>query len=77
MVNDTELAWLGYERSELLGRSFRDLVLTGVARTDAAFPAFKRDGELRDSEVELRRKDGTVLSVIINATAIWMSSAPS
>ena len=70
-VNDTELEWLGYSREELVGRSVKDVLSPLGLQTFAdSYAPFKARGELRDLELELRRKDGTTFWGLINATAI-------
>ncbi len=71
-VNDTELTWLGYSREELVGRrSFADLLTPGSARVFVEnFPRFKARGSVKDLEFEMVRKDGSLLPVLLNATAI-------
>lgn len=71
-VNDTELRWLGYSREELVGRRrFSDL-LTPDSRAafEARFPDFKSQGRVSNLEFEMVRKDGSVMPVLLNATAI-------
>jgi len=72
-VNDTELAWLGYARDEVIGTlKFRDLLTPASRRVfEQAFPKFKAEGEVRDVEFELCRKDGSVLPVSVSATAMF------
>src|SRR5208283_3220812 len=51
-VNDTELAWLGYTREEMIGKlNFSD-VLTPASSTAFRenFPKFKAQGAIRDLE---------------------------
>ena len=71
-MNDTELAWLGYAREEVLGRmKFSDIITAdGLKVHQQAFPEFKKRGWVRDLEYELIRKDGTVMPVSLSATAI-------
>lgn len=71
-INDTELAWLGYSREELLGKlHFADLLTQeSQAVFRERFPQFKGQGWIRDLEFELVRKDGTILPVLLSATAI-------
>jgi PAS domain S-box-containing protein len=71
-ANDTELRWLGYAREELVGKAkFADL-LTPKSRTTfkESFPRFKEQGRVNNLELELLRKNGTVMPVLLNATAI-------
>jgi PAS domain S-box-containing protein len=71
-INDTELAWLGYTREEVIGNMhFADLLTPeGVHLFQECFPRFKAAGVIRDLEFDLVRKDGTSLPVLISATAM-------
>jgi PAS domain S-box-containing protein len=71
-INDTELAWLGYAREEVLGRmKFSDIVTADSLKLhQQTFPEFKARGWVRDVEYELIRRDGTVMPVSLSATAI-------
>jgi hypothetical protein len=72
-INDTELSWLGYELDELVGRKkFFDL-LTPAGRElfSRSFPRFKEQGQVRDLEFELVRKDGSLLPVLVSAVAVY------
>ncbi len=70
-VNETEAGWLGYPRDELLGKKLIDL-LTPESQTTFTenFPRFKARGELRDLELDLVRRDGSILPVLVRATAV-------
>ncbi len=71
-INDTELAWLGYSRAEVVGkRTIFDMV-TPACQTKCReeFVRFRERGWTRDLELELLRRDGTTLPVLINATAM-------
>ena len=70
-VNDTELSWLGYSREELLGRPIEEVMTPrSRERYRQAFPELKQRGWVRDLEVEIVRKDGSVIPVLVNATAV-------
>ncbi len=71
-MNDTELKWLGYAREELIGRMGpRDLHTPESLKIFLdRFEHFKQTGVSQNTEYEFRRKDGTVLQVVLNATAI-------
>ena len=71
-MNDTELSWLGYQRQEVEGRKKLADFLTpaSLKSFQVTFPEFKQLGFLRDAELEMIRKDGSILPVLINATAI-------
>ena len=71
-INDTELDWLGYSREELVKRMhFEDLL------AEESQPAFRENfrellatGSVHDLEYTLKRKDGTVFPVLLNATVV-------
>lgn len=71
-INQTELDWLGYTKEELIGkRRFADLVTpAGVALFKERFPQFIRDGQIKDLEFELIRKDGSTFPILLSATAV-------
>jgi PAS domain S-box-containing protein len=71
-INDTELRWLGYNRDEVVGKmKFSDFITTNSLRTfETNFPIFKTQGWIRDLEFEMIRKDGTILPVLLSASAI-------
>jgi PAS domain S-box-containing protein len=72
-INDTELSWLGYQREEVVSRlTFGQIITTDSLHIfKENFPRFKETGQIRDLEVELLSKDGSVLPVSINATAVY------
>ncbi|MBW4691035.1 MAG: PAS domain S-box protein [Lyngbya sp. HA4199-MV5] len=71
-VNDTELAWLGYTRDEIIHKkTFSDLTTAQSAIAfQENFARFKEQGWISDVEFELVCKDGTILPVSLSATAI-------
>jgi diguanylate cyclase (GGDEF)-like protein/PAS domain S-box-containing protein len=71
-VNDTELAWLGYVRDELVGKKKFTDFLTAESREvfQREFPGFKERGWVKDVEFEVIRKDSTTFSVLVSATAV-------
>jgi PAS domain S-box-containing protein len=71
-VNETELRWLGYTNEELVGqKKFDDLLTEDSKRLFALnFPVFKKRGWVKDLEYDMVRKDGSILPVILSATAI-------
>jgi PAS domain S-box-containing protein len=71
-INDTELAWLGYSRDEVVGKkTFRDLLTPESAtKFDVMFPAFIECGKSKDIEYKMLRKDGSVLPVLLNSSAV-------
>jgi PAS domain S-box-containing protein len=71
-VNHTELSWLGYTSIEVVGRKNLSDLLTPESRKafEARFPKFKEEGKIQDLELEMVRKDGTLLPVLLSATAL-------
>jgi PAS domain S-box-containing protein len=71
-INDTELQWLGYDRDEVVDR----LKITDVLTPESCalflenYPRFLKDHAVRDLRFSLIRKDGSILPVLLNATAI-------
>lgn len=71
-VNDTELQWLGYRRKDLVEQHrFQDfLTPSSTTRFDEVFSRFVAQGSIHDLELDLVRKDGSLLPVSLSATAI-------
>ena len=71
-INDTELAWLGYSRDELIGKKqFSDLMTPESAEYfHLNFPLFKERGWFRDIEYEVVCKDGAIITLFLSATAL-------
>jgi two-component system cell cycle sensor histidine kinase/response regulator CckA len=70
-INDTELAWLGYERDEILGRRFSEVLVPEFVKSfNENYKLFMQQGFIRDLEFNMLRKDGSVLSVMLNASAL-------
>lgn len=70
-VNDYWLQVLGYERSEVLGRSPTDF-LTEASRRRALevdLPRFRQTGVAKDIEYQMVKKDGEIINVMLSATA--------
>jgi two-component system sensor kinase FixL len=75
-INDTELAWLGYTRHEVIGKmKVKDLLTPASQQTFVEnFPRLKKQGFVSNLEFEMIRKDGTVFPVLLNSTAIYDGS---
>ena len=69
-INDTELAWLGYTRTELIGKVSIASLMTPASRAhfQNTFALLKQQGQVHDVEYELVRKDGTIMPILLNAT---------
>lgn len=71
-INQTELNWLGYKRSELLGKHIRDIHSpSSQPLLEEKFKLLSQHEPVHDMEMELIRKDGTILPVLLNATAVY------
>ncbi|MGC3973613.1 MAG: PAS domain S-box protein [Nitrospira sp.] len=71
-VNQTEVDWLGYTKEELIGKTrFADLMTpASVNLFKQRFPRFIQEGRVKDLEFEIVRKDGSVFTVLLSATAV-------
>ena len=67
-MNDTELRWLGYRREDVEGRMPMTQLLSPQSQAlfREMFPLHTADGDERSVEVELCRKDGTLLDALFN-----------
>jgi PAS domain S-box-containing protein len=73
-INDTELAWLGYSRADIVGRKHHSDLMTRESAeyfNREAFPLFKRQGWLKNVEFRYVRKNGTTMPAALNATAVY------
>lgn len=75
-INETELSWLGYRWDEVVGKlRLLDLIAPeSQAVFDETFPKLKQHGFSRDVELELVRKDGGMIPVMVSATAVMDSN---
>lgn len=70
-INNTELQWLGYDRDEIIGKKFTDLLLPeSLPIFQANFPQFKQQGWIENLEFHLICQDGSSLPVCLSATAL-------
>ena len=71
-INATELGWLGYQRREVVGRMhFRDFLPPPQReRFERNFSLLKRFEGVRDSEYEMRCKDGTTFPILLSTVAL-------
>lgn len=72
-INDTELNWLGYSRDEIVGKKkFIDLVTEDSVKIfKKNFPDFIEQGSVYDLEFDMIRKNGSLLTIILSATAVY------
>ena len=73
MMNLTELDWLGYDREEVVGRMRLADFMSPESRAseDELFRQLVQTGSIHDVEMELVRKDGSILPVIMNAVGVY------
>ena len=71
-MNYTELSWLGYSSVEVVGRKNLSDILTRESRKafEERFAKFKADGTIQDLEMDMVRKDGSILPVLMSATVV-------
>jgi PAS domain S-box-containing protein len=71
-MNTTELEWLGYSREEVVGRlRMRDLLTRqSLSSFEYFIPQFEKVGWLPAIDVEMVRKNGTTMPVLMSANAI-------
>lgn len=71
-INDTALLWLDRTREEVVGElCFTELLSNPCAATFMAdYQRVKDGGQIRDLEIEMVRKDGSKLSMLLCANAI-------
>ncbi len=70
-MNLTQLGWLGYPRHEVQNCLCLTDLLTPASAVHfkKLFPRLKVSGQLRDVALDMVRKDGSILPVLLNATA--------
>lgn len=73
LINDTELEWLGYERHELIGKKrLTDFMIPEHrSRFAEKYPTFMKEGSIKEFEVDLIQKNGSILPISLNSTAIY------
>jgi PAS domain S-box-containing protein len=72
-ANRTFLNMLGYRRDEVVGKLYvKDLLSHESAQTcHKKFPEFKKAGQMRNLELTMIKKDGSLLPVTMHATAVY------
>ncbi|WP_291009989.1 PAS domain S-box protein [Hydrogenophaga sp.] len=71
-INDTELAWLGYERDEVVGKmTYQDLMAPKNAELlKGRLQRLMSHGVVEPAEYEMRRRDGSVFPALVSSTAV-------
>jgi|GEM_PF-2064459 len=72
-INDTELDWLGYSRSEVVGKININDLFTEASKVvfSENYPKFKQQGIVRDLEFELVTRNNLIFPALISSTAIY------
>jgi PAS domain S-box-containing protein len=72
-ANRTFLQMLGYRRDEAIGKLYIEDLLSddSVQTCRAKFPELKKAGHMRNLELTMVKKDGTLLPVTMHATAVY------
>ena len=72
-VNGTWLKMLGYDRDEVMGRMKLPEILAegSISAFEKGAALLKEKGYIENLEVAVRKKDGTILPVVINAKAVY------
>jgi PAS domain S-box-containing protein len=72
-ANSTWLKMLGYERDEVIAKMKLTDILTDEGKRifEETFSEFKNKGFVENIDYDFMRKDGTLLPVLINATAVY------
>ena len=72
-ANRTFLQMLGYRRDEAIGKLYVEDLLSddSVQTCHAKFPELKKAGFVRNLELTMVKKDGTLLPVAMHATAVY------
>ncbi|MCU1437536.1 MAG: hypothetical protein JWP66_623 [Naasia sp.] len=71
-VNETLLAWTGYERAELVGGRFPDFLDVGsrLFYETRYLPVLRLRGEAREIALNVRVADGALLPVLVNSVLL-------
>lgn len=70
-VNETELEWLGYERSEMIGHSITDFLTENSRQAfQHNFAIFKEQGWVKNLEYEMICKNGSILPILVSARVV-------
>ena len=70
-VNNTWLELLGYEREEIIGKSYADFIHPDHRQSfEKNFPEFKRRGYVHGVQYKIRKKDGRYLEISFEGTIV-------
>ena len=70
-INDTELAWLGYTREELIGKPYQQVLSPESHEVFiTTFEKIKNEGFTGEVEYIMKRKDGTTFPVLVTVSSM-------
>jgi len=72
-INDTELNWLGYDYHDVIGHmKFTDVLMPeSIEVFHQNFAVLKQRGWLKDVEYDLQCKNGSIITVLLSAVAVY------
>ncbi len=70
--NETLAKLTGYSKDEIIGRSIFEMYHPESAEyvRNVVFPVFRKTGLVNNEELRVRRKDGSIIDVILNTTSV-------
>ncbi len=75
-INNTELLWIGYSREEIINKMKLSDILTPESQKifEENFRELKRRGFLKNQKLEIIGKEGKIIPVLIDSSAIYDTS---
>jgi len=75
-INDTELAWIGYSREEIIGKMrITDLMTPkNKDKFKSHYATFMQQGNIKDVESEILTKNGTIKTFLVSSRALYDES---
>ncbi len=75
-VNDAAVAFCGYSREEIIGRSWAELEFIPRNEQQELLTSIKQNNRVRDMEITFRVKGGNVKKTILNADIVEINGKP-
>ncbi len=77
-ANDMFLMGSGYEREELMGKSFYELnAITNTEHVKSISDKLMQRGKVQNTQVDMRTKSGEILPTLLSATVMELNGEPS
>jgi PAS domain S-box-containing protein len=71
-INETKLKMLGYSRQEIIGKKITDFYTPeSIPIFEKHYLLFKQQSMVKDLELQILRKDGSILPISVSTTAIY------